>query len=58
MRAVAEFSSDGLRDSPCIGRRSAQPPDPYGVVRPQDFDEEGYPVLRGCWSRRKRAVRC
>jgi hypothetical protein len=47
-RAVAEFPSDGEYAIHPVSADGALDPGPaYGVVRPQDFDEEGYPVLRG-----------
>jgi hypothetical protein len=47
-RAVAEFPSDGEYAIHPMSADGALDPGPaYGVVRPQDFDEEGYPVLRG-----------
>jgi len=48
VRAVAEFPSDGEYAIHPMSADGALDPGPaYGVVRPQDFDEEGYPVLRG-----------
>lgn len=47
-RAVAEFPSDGEYAIHPVSADGALDPGPaYGVVKPQDFDEEGYPVLRG-----------
>ena len=47
-RAVAEFSSDGDYAIRPVSVDGVLDPGPaYGVMRPQDFDEEGYPVLRG-----------
>lgn len=48
MRAVAEFPSDGEYAIHPVSADGVLDPGPaYGVVRPQDFDEEGYPVLLG-----------
>jgi len=47
-RAVAEFPSDGEYAIHPMSADGALDPGPaYGAMRPQDFDEEGYPVLRG-----------
>ena len=47
-RAVAEFPSEGEYSIHPAATDGALDPGPaYGVMRPQDFDEEGYPVLRG-----------
>jgi hypothetical protein len=47
-RAVAEFPSDGEYAIHPMSADGALDPGPaYGGLRPQDFDEEGYPVLRG-----------
>ncbi len=48
MRAVAEFPSDDEYAIHPVSADGVLDPGPaYGVVRPQDFDEEGYPVLQG-----------